>query len=467
VKQLVIGSGPAGTQLVYGNTESPVPVLIQNIDPLNTLYLGVDSAVNVANPLENAPLAPGQSTVASGCTDVFGIAAPGQNVALALYAGVTSFFQPPSLASIGGAAVYVQATAPVSTPANPIPANSLWFNTTLNTIETWNGSLWVIQPLNAQNMLVAASITAAQVASGTLTSAQLSTAAGILGTQIAAGTIQGNNIAADTIVAANIAANTITSAELAAGIVYAGIVDGTQINGGTFLAGNLPNVQARLTEISGVGILDFPLNATGYSGNPIMDAGIGTGGSGPFAQLAVNGATKTSHPDYVGMEWNSSDSASSANLEGFYNDTGGTGHLVTVIDQNGFSCGFCHGLQAIQPGTSGPTMATEGWHAITMDSGWSVVGGYRQPQYRILPDGNLQLSGLAAYSSNITGIQNLNGSNPLPAAYRPGAEMLFRALSPVGGRCAAQILTTGVIQAVASSTYPSGYLELDAVIRCP
>lgn len=50
--------------------------------------------------------------------------------------------------------VFVQATAPSGT----IQTNSIWFNTTSGTIETWNGSAWVTGTLNASNMITAGTI---------------------------------------------------------------------------------------------------------------------------------------------------------------------------------------------------------------------------------------------------------------------------------------------------------------------
>jgi hypothetical protein len=141
-----------------------------------------------------------------------------------------SYFLPASLSVLGGARIYVQATAPTGI----IPLNSLWFNTTTGSIEVWNGSTWNVQQFNAQQLIQADTILAAQIANGTLTTAQLAAAAGILGAQIATATITSGNIAANTIVAANIAANTITAAQIAAntitaGQIAAGTITSTQI----------------------------------------------------------------------------------------------------------------------------------------------------------------------------------------------------------------------------------------------
>jgi hypothetical protein len=102
VRQLSVGPGPAGTLLVVGDSGNPTPSLIQNVDLVNIIYLGKHVGVNPNNPLECAPLNPGQTTVASGDVNIFGIASPGQTVAINVYEGVMSFFQPLSQLSVAG-----------------------------------------------------------------------------------------------------------------------------------------------------------------------------------------------------------------------------------------------------------------------------------------------------------------------------------------------------------------------------
>jgi hypothetical protein len=68
------------------------------------VYLGESVGVNPAQPNTCAPLNPGQTSVASGDINVFGIAAPGQTVAVNVYRGLMSFFQPLSQLVIAGPA---------------------------------------------------------------------------------------------------------------------------------------------------------------------------------------------------------------------------------------------------------------------------------------------------------------------------------------------------------------------------
>jgi hypothetical protein len=85
-----------------GDSDNPLPTLIQNIDPTNVVYLGETPGINPAQPNTCAPLSPGQTSVASGDINVFGIAAPGQTVSVNVYRGLMSFFQPLSQLVIAG-----------------------------------------------------------------------------------------------------------------------------------------------------------------------------------------------------------------------------------------------------------------------------------------------------------------------------------------------------------------------------
>lgn len=226
----------AATPVWYGNPLAPTPFTLSNVSASANLYVGYDESVGPNNIPASTEVAPGGYLSYDGTKPVYYAVADAANAQVQILPGVTSFFLPTSLASLGGAKVFVQATAPTQPPT--IPLNSLWFNTTLGAIENWNGSAWVVQSFNATEIIQAATITATQVANATLTTAQLAAAAGILGSQIASATITSGNIAANTIVAGNIAANTITASQLAAGIIYAGIVNGTEIDGAVFRAKN-------------------------------------------------------------------------------------------------------------------------------------------------------------------------------------------------------------------------------------
>lgn len=236
----VVNAQSQSTLLFGGQGSNAVPMLLVNLDPVNAVWIGNSSNV-IYGQSPGVPLIAGASMAINGAISWYGVA-NGTPVEVAIIPNGTSYFLPASLTNIGGSKVYVQ----TGTPTGTIPLNSIWFNTSTKSLETWNGSAWVNEQFNAQNLIVAATILGTQIASqtisasnvanGTLTTAQIAAAAGILGTQIAGATITSANIAANTIVASNIAANTITASQLAAGIIYAGIVNGTTITGAQFIA---------------------------------------------------------------------------------------------------------------------------------------------------------------------------------------------------------------------------------------
>jgi hypothetical protein len=170
-----------------------------------------------------------------------------------------------------------------------------------------------------------------------------------------------------------IVASTVTATQLAAGIIYAGIVNGTQILGGDFLAGTAPNPQVEITDNAGSGILRFLMNNAAYANQPIIEGN----NIGSFAQLLLNGPARagTVHNDYVGFELNSSDGTSFANLEAVYNPPGGgTAVLCWFIDANGttFPNGavFNGPAQVSVAAGLGPFIPGETWHVITT-AGWT------------------------------------------------------------------------------------------------
>jgi len=119
-------------------------------------------------------------------------------------------------------------------------------------------------------------------------------------------------------------------------------------------------------------------------------------------------------------------------------------------------------ITASEPGSAG---TDETWHTITLDSGWTTPALSREaPRYRILPDGNLQLSGAASHAYSASGI-TLNNSNPIPAGWRPPDSRDY-AGDEVGARCHWTISSGGVITCTAPYGVSSGtiYAEINATV---
>jgi hypothetical protein len=153
VRQLSIGSGPAATLVVVGDPDNPIPTLVQNVDPLNTVYLGESAGINPAQPNSCAPLAPGQTSVASGDINVFAIAAPGQTVAVNVYRGLMSFFQPISQLAIAGPTAAILIYTPSAGPGNLVGS---WSGASTPYLDQYNN---VVNPgLNAAQGTLASMI---------------------------------------------------------------------------------------------------------------------------------------------------------------------------------------------------------------------------------------------------------------------------------------------------------------------
>lgn len=298
-------------------------VLIINLDAKNTVNLG-SASTNLS-----FPLGPLSSITLSA--PVYAAAAT-QPLVVGIAPGGTSFFQPASLANIGGSKVYVQGT----TPTGSIPANSIWFNTSTSALETWDGTGWVTRQFSAQELIQDSTILAAQIADGTLTAAQLAAAAGILGGQIASATITSGNIAANTIVAANIAANTITAAEIAANTITAGqiaaaTITATQIAANTITAG-------------------------------LLAAGIVVAG--------IVDATTVSAATFTGSTFEGTDFVIDTAGAFFYSGTPAAGNLVFSIAStagtDGFGNAYNAGIIAYGPNGSGVALVSSGGTPIAI-----------------------------------------------------------------------------------------------------
>jgi hypothetical protein len=150
---ITVGSHYPATQLVY---DEGIQVQLLNLDPVNVVYLGGDNAIEAGDLAHTIPLAPGGSYIAGGNIPVFGITLTNQTVAVGRAPDAVNFTIPPSLIGLGGIKVFVQPLAPTGT----IPVNSLWLNTTLNALESWNGAAWVIEAFNGSELITAGTISA-------------------------------------------------------------------------------------------------------------------------------------------------------------------------------------------------------------------------------------------------------------------------------------------------------------------
>jgi hypothetical protein len=233
--------------------------------------------------------------------------------------------------------------------------------------------------------------------------------------------VPGTLIEADSITAGQIAAGTITAAQIAAGTIVAGIVDGTTITGaqivadgtsGEFLvysgtpgSGNLiasvsaaagtdpygnaypagitvglaTGNQVQMAVPAGIAQLMFPLNVTGFEA-PHLESGMVGSGSTEYAALVIQGPQDTAHPDYMGVQLNSSDGTSTANLDFIYNSTSSPAVATEMAycDNTGFNV-IAGSVRGAAPGSNPATPAS--WGGLGVPSGWTgllTAGGGSQ-----------------------------------------------------------------------------------------
>jgi hypothetical protein len=82
-------------------------------------------------------------------------------------------------------------------------------------------------------------------------------------------------------------------------------------------------------------------------------------------------------------------------------------------------------------------------------------------KYRLLPDGNLQVSGAAQHTS-ITASLAINSSNPIPAGVRPGTIKKLAAGNSPLAELNVELNTSGVLTALANGSAPG----TKAIVNC-
>jgi hypothetical protein len=102
------------------------------------------------------------------------------------------------------------------------------------------------------------------------------------------------------------------------------------------------------------------------------------------------------------------------------------------------------------------------WINVTLDSGWSNVSGYAPLRYRFAQDGNLQVDGLAQYSSNLTSNVNINSGTPLIGNAQPEYTAYFP--GNTNGRAPVQVNPSGVLEAIGMSGSTNRYAEFHDII---
>lgn len=159
---ITVTGGTTATQLVRAGDP---PTMISNPGP-NTIYLGDNDAIRATDSTGVIPLGGAGLVNVDGSKDLFGICATGQTQIVYALSGGINFFSPPSLAGLGGIALFVQSTMPTQPPV--IPVNSIWFDTSNNSLQYWNGLAWNAQVFAGNQLIQAGTIVANLIAAGTV-----------------------------------------------------------------------------------------------------------------------------------------------------------------------------------------------------------------------------------------------------------------------------------------------------------
>lgn len=185
----------------YGDPNNPTPFTLANTSTgTANVWVGETNSVGPNNPNNSTEIGPGGYVSYDGSQEVYYATADAANATIQILPGVTSFFLPASLASLGGVSVFNQATAP---PIAGTPTNSLWFNSTNNSLYQLIGGVWTQQEFNAAQLLEVGTIVANLIAAGTVV-------AGIVnGTLITGATVRIKNAFGATTLTINIAAGTV------------------------------------------------------------------------------------------------------------------------------------------------------------------------------------------------------------------------------------------------------------------
>jgi hypothetical protein len=103
-------------------------------------------------------------------------------------------------------------------------------------------------------------------------------------------------------------------------------------------------------------------------------------------------------------------------------------------------------------------ITTDSWHGISLDAGWAL--GPQAPQYRLLPDGNIQVRGQTTHVS-VAAVTPINSVTPIPAAYRPALTRYYRASDPMDTAGTVQIDPSGIFSVRASAGFPATQALMD------
>ena len=297
----------------------------------------------------------------------------------------TAEFQDVILPGGTGITVTFSATAPAS-PAT----GDLWYNTANGLqLSQWNGSAWIAYQYGG-----------AAIATGAITATQI--AAGI----VLAGVVNGTTIQGAQFIAYG------TNGQM---LVYSGTpaagnlvgswsgAGGTDAKGNPYIKGLAVGLdtgsQVLLQLLSGnSSALGLPTNAAieDTAAFAAIVAGTGGSGTGQYISLAMEGPAVTNQGDFIVINLNSANagSTSSANGDFDYVDTAAITHQYAYVSAAGFIVSV-GAITAVNPATGTVTTpaTAETPHSLSglLTNGWSVRSGGYLAQYQMTAEGRVQI----------------------------------------------------------------------------
>jgi len=196
-----------------------------------------------------------------------------------------------------------------------------------------------------------------------------------------------------------------------------------------------------------------------YSGTPALGSLIlsiaAAGGTDPYGNTYLAGITSYALGGLTFTQLNGGTIAfnGGGGIQGF--STGavkiGTGATVVTV-----AAPLSLPIAITDPGL--PLGTAETWHNITLDAGWTSVV---TPQYRLLPDGDVEVRGQITHAGVTTAV-NINNSNPIPGAYWPAANRVYRPPVAADSAGTVQISSAGVF-AMRASGFTATQAILDGI----
>lgn len=204
-------------------------------------------------------------------------------------------------------------------------------------------------------------------------------------------------------------------------------------------------------------LIYFPTGRTAITNSSALQTITLGSGTAAYDQLQILGAQDSTQLDAIDSAWASSspDGTQPAQILDFYHDPSGGYHFYRT-------CSFAGNAStgpttAVQPGTgtsrANPAVA-ETWHTAGLGTGWGNNGTLRVLQYRMTPDGDVEVCGCVVTTSATP----TAAIATLPVGYRPTNDTRILAAVQRGTpdvAISADIGTSGVITLLNTPTASS------------